>query len=154
MFWINTKTYNTLCRFKLPITISDETRSTEAIAFSYVIEELVEQTTFLTSQNMKIDAYDHVVALYKAIRKTKLFTIGVSATSASVLPIKYVVKIFLDVDPSSISLELQSVQVNLLFLFMYNSIAYIICLFQLYKTTIHGNFRSNLARTHRKIHIT
>jgi hypothetical protein len=41
---------------------------------------------------MKIDAYDHVVALDKAIKKTKLFTIGVSATSTSVLPIKYVVK--------------------------------------------------------------
>jgi hypothetical protein len=77
---------------------------------------------------MKIDAYDHVVALDKAIGKTKLFTIGVSATSISALPIKYVV-IFFDVDPSSISLELQSLQVNLLFLFLYNSIVYIMHLF-------------------------
>jgi hypothetical protein len=77
---------------------------------------------------MKIDAYDHVVALDKAIGKTKLFTIGVSATSTSALPIKYVV-IFFDVDPSSISLELQSLQVNLLFLFLYNSIVYIMHLF-------------------------
>jgi hypothetical protein len=46
-----------------------------------VAEELVEQSAFLTSQNMKIDAYDHVVALDKAIGKIKLFTIGVSATS-------------------------------------------------------------------------
>jgi hypothetical protein len=53
-----------------------------------VAEELVEQSVFLTSQNMKIDAYDHMVALDKAIGKTELFTIGVSATSTSALPIK------------------------------------------------------------------
>jgi hypothetical protein len=98
-----------------------------------VVEELVEESAFLTSQNMQIDAYDHVVALDKAIEKTKLFTIGVSATSTSALPIKYVVKKIYDVEPSSISLELQSVQVNLLFLFIYNSIVYIMHLFQLYK---------------------
>jgi hypothetical protein len=94
-FRINTKTYTTLCRFKLPITILDETGSIEAITFSYLAEELVEQSTFLTSQNMKIDAYKHVVALDKAIGKTKFFTIGVSATSTFALPIKYVVKFFL-----------------------------------------------------------
>jgi hypothetical protein len=140
-FRINTKTYTTLCRFKLPITILDETGSIEAITFSYLAEELVEQSTFLTSQNMKIDAYKHVVALDKAIGKTKFFTIGVSATSTFALPIKYVVKFFFNVDPSSISVQLQSVQVNLLFLFLYNSILNIMHLFQLYKTTIHDNFR-------------
>jgi hypothetical protein len=93
-----------------------------------VAGELVGRSAFLNSQNMKIDAYDHVVALDKAIKKTKLFTIGVSATSTSVLPIKYVVK-KIDVDPSSISLELQSLHVNLLFLFLYNSIIYIMLLF-------------------------
>jgi hypothetical protein len=105
-----------------------------------VAKELVEQSAFLTSQNMKIDAYDRVVALDKAIRKTKLFIIGVSATSTSALPIKYVVNFFY-VDPSSISQELKSVHVILLFLFIYNTIVYIMCLFQLYERTIHGNFR-------------
>jgi hypothetical protein len=41
----------------------------EAIAFSYVAGELVGRSAFLNSQNMKIDAYDHVVALDKAIKK-------------------------------------------------------------------------------------
>jgi hypothetical protein len=35
-----------------------------------VVEELVKQSAFLTSQNIKIDAYDHVVALDKEIGKT------------------------------------------------------------------------------------
>jgi hypothetical protein len=77
---------------------------------------------------MKIDAYDHMVVLDKAIGKTKIFTIGVSATSTSALSIKYVVNFFY-IDPSSISLELQSVHVNLLFLFLYHSIVYIMHLF-------------------------
>jgi hypothetical protein len=119
----------TLCRFKLPIAISDETGSIEAIIFSYVAEELVEQTAFLTSQNMKIDVYDHVVALDKAIRKTKLFTIGVSATATSALPIKYVIKNFFNIDPSTISNQLQDVQLIFMFLFLYNLIVYITYLF-------------------------
>jgi hypothetical protein len=100
IFLINKITYVALCRFKLPVTIIDETGSIEPITFSYVAKELVEQSPLLTSQNMKIDAYDHVVSLDKAIRKIKLFTIGVSATSTSALPIKYVVKKFFDIDHS------------------------------------------------------
>jgi hypothetical protein len=94
-----------------------------------VAEELVEQSVFLTSQNMKIDAYDHVVALDKAIGKIKLFTIGVSATSTSALPIKYVVKKSFDVDPSTVSVQLKDVHVILLFLFLYISIVGIMHLF-------------------------
>jgi hypothetical protein len=94
-----------------------------------VAEELVEQSAFLTSQNMKVDAYEHVVALDKAIRKTKLFTIGVSATATSALLIKYVIKKIFDVDPSSILIKLQDVQVIVMFLFLYNSTIYITYLF-------------------------
>jgi hypothetical protein len=129
MFLSKKLTNITLCRFKLLIVISNETGSIEAIAFSYVAEELVEQSAFLTSQNMKVDAYEHVVALDKAIRKTKLFTIGVSATVTSALLIKYVIKKFFDVDPSSISIKLQDVQVIVMFLFLYNSTIYITYLF-------------------------
>jgi hypothetical protein len=94
-----------------------------------VAEELVEQSAFQTSQNMKVDAYEHVFALDKAIRKTKLFTIGVSATATFALPIKYFIKKFFDVDPSSISIKLQDVHVILIFLFLHNSIIYIRYLF-------------------------
>jgi hypothetical protein len=129
MFLSKKLTNITLCRFKLLIAISNETGSIEAIVFSYVAEELVEQSAFLTSQNMKVDAYEHVVALDKAIRKTKLFTIGVSATATSALLIKYVIKKIFDVDPSSILIKLQDVQVIVMFLFLYNSTIYITYLF-------------------------
>jgi hypothetical protein len=39
-------------RYKLPITITDETRSIDAIAFSNVAEDLVELSAYLTSQNV------------------------------------------------------------------------------------------------------
>jgi hypothetical protein len=94
-----------------------------------VAKDIVEQSAFLTSQNMKINAYDHVVALDKAIAKTKLFTIGVSVTSTPNLPIKYVVKKFFVVDPSTILVQLQDVHVILLFLFLYISIVDIMNLF-------------------------
>jgi hypothetical protein len=57
----------------LPITISDETGNIDAIAFSFVAEDLVERNAYLTSQNMKVDVYDHVVALDTSVGKTKLF---------------------------------------------------------------------------------
>jgi hypothetical protein len=78
---------------------------------------------------MKIDAYDHVVALNKALGKIKLFTIGVSATSTFALPIKYVANNFFDVDPSTVSVQLQDVQAILQFLFLYISIVDIMHLF-------------------------
>jgi hypothetical protein len=57
----------------LPLTISDETGSIDVLAFSFVVEELVERSAYLTSQNIKVDAYDHVVALNTAVGKTRLF---------------------------------------------------------------------------------
>jgi hypothetical protein len=47
----------------LPVTVSDETESLDAIAFSMVVEDLVEQNAYLTSQNMKIDSLDHMLHL-------------------------------------------------------------------------------------------
>jgi hypothetical protein len=53
----------------LPITVSDETGSLDAIAFSMVVEDLVEQNAYLTSQNMKIDSLDHIAALERQLEK-------------------------------------------------------------------------------------
>jgi hypothetical protein len=53
----------------LPVTVSDETRSLDAIAFSMVVEDLVEQNAYLTSQNMKIDSLDHIAALERQLEK-------------------------------------------------------------------------------------
>jgi hypothetical protein len=57
----------------LPLTILDETRSIDVIAFSFIAEELVERSAYLTSQNMKVDAYDHVVALNTTVEKKTFF---------------------------------------------------------------------------------
>jgi hypothetical protein len=76
----------------LYVTLSDEIGSLDAIAFSMVDEDLVEQNAYLTSQNMKIDALDHIAALDKAIRKTRLFHIGISSSGSSNFAIKYVLK--------------------------------------------------------------
>jgi hypothetical protein len=56
----------------LPVTVSDETGSLDATAFSMVAEDLVEKNTYLASQNMKIDALDHIATLDTAIGKTRL----------------------------------------------------------------------------------
>jgi hypothetical protein len=57
----------------LPVTLTDETGNLDTITFYYVAKELVEWSVFLTSQNMKVDAYEHVTALDTAVAKTKLF---------------------------------------------------------------------------------
>jgi hypothetical protein len=58
----------------LPATISDETGSIDAIAFSTFAEKLVEVSAYLTSQNMKIDVDDHVTPLDTTVGKMKLLT--------------------------------------------------------------------------------
>jgi hypothetical protein len=75
----------------LPVTVSDETESLDAIAFSMVVEDLVEQNAYLTSQNMKIDSLDHIAALERQLEK-KLFHIGTSSSASSKFAIKYVLK--------------------------------------------------------------
>jgi hypothetical protein len=57
----------------LPLIILDETGNIDAIPFSFVVEDLVKRSAYLTSQNMKVDAYDNVIALDTAVEKTKLF---------------------------------------------------------------------------------
>jgi hypothetical protein len=76
----------------LPVTVSDETGSLDATAFSMVAEDLVEKNTYLASQNMKIDALDHIATLDTAIGKIRLFHIGTGSSASSNFAIKYVLK--------------------------------------------------------------
>jgi hypothetical protein len=101
------------------ITISDETRSIDEIAFSFVTEELVERT-YLTSQNMKIDPLDHVIAPDKAIGKTKLFKIGMSGIETWTFTIKYVLKKSFNVDASRISITVLDKEVIPFLLILYS----------------------------------
>jgi hypothetical protein len=108
-------------RYKLPITIADETGSIDAIAFSNVAEDLVELSAYLTSQNMKIDAYDHVILLDTADGKIKLFNKGMSGTTSSSFTVKYVLKKSFPVDASSFSITLPDAQVHLFLIYYYAS---------------------------------
>jgi hypothetical protein len=83
----------------LPIIVSYETRSLDAIAFFMVAEDLVEKNAYLTSQNMKIDALDHIAALDTAIGKIRLFHIGTSSSASSNFAIKYALKKSYNVNP-------------------------------------------------------
>jgi hypothetical protein len=95
----------------LHVTVLDETRSLDAIAFSMMAEDLVKKNTYLTSQNMKVDALDHIAALGTAIRKTRLFHIGTSSSATSNFAIKYVLKKSYNVNPSKSSISLQDLKV-------------------------------------------
>jgi hypothetical protein len=59
----------------LPVTVSDETGSLDTIAFSLVAEDLVEQNTYLTSQNMKIDSLTISLHLTRQLEKQEFFTL-------------------------------------------------------------------------------
>jgi hypothetical protein len=59
----------------LPVTVLDETRSLDAIPFLIIAEDLVEQNAHLTSQNMKIDALDHIATLGTAFGKQDFSTL-------------------------------------------------------------------------------
>ena len=82
-------TFDNRYRYKLLITITDDTGSIDTIAFSFIAEDLVEHSAY---QNMKIDTTEHVVALDKAIGKTRLFYIEMSTNSSSTFSIKYVLR--------------------------------------------------------------
>jgi replication factor A1 len=73
----------------------------DAIAFSTIAEELVERDAIHTSENMKIDPSEHVIALNNAIGKTRLFHIGMKADSSSRFPINYVIRKSFSVDNSA-----------------------------------------------------
>jgi 6-phosphogluconolactonase/glucosamine-6-phosphate isomerase/deaminase len=63
---------------------------------------MIESSAYLTSQNMKVDAYDHVVALNTAVKK-RLFSIGMSGGSTTNFTIKYVIKKSFNVDTTVVS---------------------------------------------------
>uniref|UniRef100_J3LFK0 Uncharacterized protein n=1 Tax=Oryza brachyantha TaxID=4533 RepID=J3LFK0_ORYBR len=81
-----------LSRYKLHVTITDKSGSLDAMAFSFVAEDLVELDAAHASQNMKIDSFDHPTALNNAIGKRRLFTVGMNMNSSSKFPISYVLK--------------------------------------------------------------
>jgi hypothetical protein len=62
------------------------------MSFSFVAEGLVERSAYLISQNMKVDAYHHVVVLDKAVGKTKKNSIGMSGSSTVNFAINYILK--------------------------------------------------------------
>lgn len=84
--------------YKLPITLEDESGDLDAIAFSTVAQDLVEQDAVYASENMKIDPSEHVITLNNAIGKTKLFQIVMKGDSASRFPINYIIKKSFPVD--------------------------------------------------------
>ncbi|XP_071679878.1 uncharacterized protein [Lolium perenne] len=89
--------------FKLPLKITDGTTSMDTIAFTAVAEDLVDKTASEASQNMKIDASDHAVALDQAIGKTRLFTIGMNPEYFSKFSINYVLKKSYPVDGQNLN---------------------------------------------------
>ncbi|KAJ1261498.1 hypothetical protein BS78_09G034100 [Paspalum vaginatum] len=98
--------------YKLPLTITYETGSMDAIAFSAIAKELVERTALEASQNMKLDVAGETVSLQTAIGKTKLFYIGMNTEQLSSFPIKYVLRKSFQVDQTSSSLLPQSSELN------------------------------------------
>ena len=109
-------TFDNRYRYKLPITITDDTGSIDTIAFSFIAEDLVERSAYHASQNMKIDATKHVVALDKAIGKTRLFYIGMSTNSSSTFSIKYVLRKSFQIENSSSRSKEPAAQVIFLFI--------------------------------------
>lgn len=87
-------------RYKLPVTITDESGSLDALAFSFVAEDLVELDAAQASQNMKIDPADHPTTLNNAIGKTKIFAIGMNTDTSSKFPISYVLKKSFTIEPT------------------------------------------------------
>ena len=79
-------------RYKLPLTLTDNSGSLDAIAFARVAEDLVERHADHVSMSMKIEATDHVLTLDKAIGREKLFYIGMNTDSSAKYPINYVLK--------------------------------------------------------------
>jgi hypothetical protein len=70
-----------------------------------VAEDLVELSVYLTSQNMKIDAHDHVGPLDTAVDKIKLFNIGMSESTSSAFTIKYLYQLYSIVSKFSLKLS-------------------------------------------------
>uniref|UniRef100_A0A0D3G2X2 SAM-dependent MTase DRM-type domain-containing protein n=1 Tax=Oryza barthii TaxID=65489 RepID=A0A0D3G2X2_9ORYZ len=86
--------------YKLPVTITDELGSLDAVAFSFVAEDLLELDAAQASQNMKKDPADHPTTLNNAIGKTKIFAIGMNTDTSSKFPISYVLKKSFTIEPT------------------------------------------------------
>jgi hypothetical protein len=91
------------------------------LAFSNVAKDLVKLSAYLKSQNMKIDVHDHVIPLDTAVRKIKLFNIGMSGSTSSSFTIKYILKKSFHVDASSFSITLLDAWVHLFLIYYYAS---------------------------------
>jgi replication factor A1 len=89
----------------------------DTITFTAVAEDLVDKTASEASQNMKIDASDHAVALDQAIGKTRLFTIGMNPEYFSKFSINYVFKKSYPVDGQNLNTISSAPQVKPLSLF-------------------------------------
>jgi hypothetical protein len=74
--------------------------------FFTIAKDLVELSAYLTSKNMKIDVYDHVIPLDTTVDKMKLFNIGMSESTSSSLTIRHILKKSFPVDASSFSITL------------------------------------------------
>uniref|UniRef100_A0A0E0LNB8 Replication protein A OB domain-containing protein n=1 Tax=Oryza punctata TaxID=4537 RepID=A0A0E0LNB8_ORYPU len=78
--------------YKLPLTITDDSGTMDTVAFNNVAEDLVTINATQSSQNMKIDATDHAIALDTAIGKRRLFHIAMNTKCSSHFSINYVLK--------------------------------------------------------------
>uniref|UniRef100_A0A0E0GX71 DUF223 domain-containing protein n=1 Tax=Oryza nivara TaxID=4536 RepID=A0A0E0GX71_ORYNI len=56
--------------YKLPVTITDKSGSLDAVAFSFVAEDLVELDAAQASQNMKIDSVEHPFPISYVLKRS------------------------------------------------------------------------------------
>jgi hypothetical protein len=112
--------------------------------FSFVAEDLIERSAYLTSQNMKVDAHDHVIALDIAIGKTKLFYIGMSGSATTTFPIKYVIKKSFNVDTSISSIVVLDAEVIFWLTKLYTITTIYGYLFCIFHNNVHLYFGSHL----------
>uniref|UniRef100_A0A0E0ANB7 Replication protein A OB domain-containing protein n=1 Tax=Oryza glumipatula TaxID=40148 RepID=A0A0E0ANB7_9ORYZ len=75
-----------------PLQAADESGTLDAVAFYNVAEDLVEVNATQATQNLKIDATEHAIALDTAIGKTRLFHIAMNTKYSSHFTINYVLK--------------------------------------------------------------
>uniref|UniRef100_A0A0D3GU33 DUF223 domain-containing protein n=1 Tax=Oryza barthii TaxID=65489 RepID=A0A0D3GU33_9ORYZ len=97
-------------RYKLPLTIKDESGTLDAVAFYNVAEDLVEVNATQATQNLKIDATEHAIALDTAIGKTRLFHIAMNTKYSSHFTINYVLKKSYPVENENTSLMLPTLE--------------------------------------------
>ncbi|KAF2924141.1 hypothetical protein DAI22_07g246900 [Oryza sativa Japonica Group] len=96
--------------YKLPLTIKDELGTLDAVAFYNVAEDLVEVNATQATQNLKIDATEHAIALDTAIGKTRLFHIAMNTKYSSHFTINYVLKKSYPVENENTSLMLPTLE--------------------------------------------